>query len=710
MILKLNRTSAAPLAFSLVLACAVTNCIRAQSSNVSYEKTVVVNVDSTTGEITLRWRDGSELHGLTSNVTLTDGRLLTTDAYTRHKVINGAHEITIEHTKLGLPTLIQRVYISAEGPWVEIQAELDSSTIPIATNRFVAVQVQGERSFQTVHQDVLRVLHVPYDNDMWFRFNAVALDQPDQRVTSNEVTTIYDNASRRGFVFGSLTHDVWKTSLTIQAENGSLKDLEVFGGLQGQLGERSDTHDFVAHGIVSGRKVLSPRVMVGEFDDWRSGMDAYGKRNAELHPPLAWAGPRPLGWNSWAAYADKINRQRYIASAQFVHDKLSPEGFSRKVVYINFDAFWSSLDGVALEDAMGTVKSMKSGDGAVFEPGIYWTPFAAWGGDLDAFVEGTNGKYRYRDILLKGPDGAFLPTVDGGKPIDPTAPGTRLRTQFYIDTLAKMGFKYLKLDFLSHGALEGAHADPAIQTGTEAYNLGMQDVVKANAGRMFLSLSIAPLFPSGYGHARRLSCDTKGHISGKDQSTEYMLNALTYAWWTDESLYIIDPDHIPLGTKADEGARNLVEAQSRLLSTIISGGMILDSTRLADDPDGQAMALQVYSNRALMQVADQGKVFRPVEGDTGDAATKIFARESARGYYIAVFNYDDKEKHTIEVNLDRIDPKFKGSVARDVASGASAPMSGSNIAVDLAPSESRLIEVFGTNEGMRNESRPRTAK
>jgi alpha-galactosidase len=710
MILKLNRTSPASLVFSLALVCGATNCIRAQSSNVPYAETVAVKVDSRTGEITLRWRDGSELHGLTSNVTLTDGRSLTTDTYTGHRVISGSHQITIEHTKLGLPTLIQRVYIPAGKPWVEIQAELDSSTTSVATNRFVAVRVQGEEAFQIVHEDALRVLHVPYDNDMWFRFNAVALQQPDQRITSNEVTTIYDNASRRGFVFGSLTHDVWKTSLTVQAQNGSLKDLEVFGGLQGQPGERSDTHDFVAHGVVSGKKVLSPRVMVGEFSDWRNGMEAYGKRNAELHPPLGWAGPRPLGWNSWAAYGDKINRQRYIASAQFVHDKLSPEGFSRKVAYINFDAFWSSLDGVALEDAMATVKSMKSSDGTVFEPGIYWTPFAAWGGDLDAFVEGTNGKYRYRDILLKGPDGAFLPTVDGGKPIDPTAPGTRLRTQFYIDMLAKMGFKYLKLDFLSHGALEGVHADPAIQTGTEAYNLGMQDVLKANAGRMFLSLSIAPLFPSGYGHARRLSCDTKGHISGKDQSTEYMLNALTYAWWTDESLYLIDPDHIPLGTKADEGARNLVEAQSRLLSTIISGGMILDSTRLADDPDGQAMALQVYSNRALMKVADEGKVFRPVEGDTGDAAAKIFARQSADGYYIAVFNYDDKEKHTIQLNLDRIDSKFKGSVVRDVASGVSTPMSGSNVAVVLAPSESRLIEVSGSGEGIRSESKVRTVK
>jgi alpha-galactosidase len=710
MILKLNRPFAASLVFSLVLACALPNCIRAQSSKVSDAKTVVVNVDSTTGGITLRWRDGSELHGLTSNVTLTDGRLLTSDAYTRHRVISGTHKITIEHTKLGLPTLIQRVYIPAGRPWVEIQAELDSSTTPVATNRFVAVRVQGEGAFQIAHEDALRVLHVPYDNDMWFRFNAVALQQPDQRITSNEVSTIYDNVSRRGFVFGSLTHDVWKTSLTVHAQNGSLKDLEVFGGLQGQLGGRSDTHDFVAHGVVSGEKVLSPRVMVGEFSDWRGGMEAYGKRNAELHPPLAWVGPRPLGWNSWAAYADKINRQRYIASAQFVHDKLSPEGFSRKVVYINFDAFWSSLDGVALEDAMATVKSMRSSDGTVFEPGIYWTPFAAWTGDLDAFVEGTDGKYRYRDILLKGPDGAFLPPVDGGKPIDPTSPGTRLRTKFYIDMLAKMGFKYLKLDFLSHGALEGVHADPAIQTGTEAYNLGMQDVVKANAGRMFLSLSIAPLFPSGYGHARRLSCDTKGHISGKDQSTEYMLNALTYAWWTDESLYIIDPDHIPLGAKADEGARNLVEAQSRLLSTIISGGMILDSTRLADDPEGQAMALQVYNNRALMKIGAEGKIFRPVEGDTGDAAAKVFARQSALGYYIAVFNYDEKETHTIQVNLNRIDLQFKGSVARDVASGASAPISGSNIAVVLAPSESRLIEVSGPSERMRRESTTRRTK
>jgi alpha-galactosidase len=150
-----------------------------------------------------------------------------------------------------------------------------------------------------------------------------------------------------------------------------------------------------------------------------------------------------------------------------------------------------------------------------------------------------------------------------------------------------------------------------------------------------------------------------------------------------------------------------VEARSRLLSTIVSGGMILDSTRLADDPEGQAMALQVYNNRALMKVGDEGKVFRPVEGDTGDAAARVFARQSARGYYIAVFNYDDKEKYTLQVNLNRIDPQFKGSVARDIASGDSVPISGSDIAVVLAPSESRLLEVSGASEKMQNERRAR---
>jgi alpha-galactosidase len=141
------------------------------------------------------------------------------------------------------------------------------------------------------------------------------------------------------------------------------------------------------------------------------------------------------------------------------------------------------------------------------------------------------------------------------------------------------------------------HYDPAVQTGIQAYNAGMKLIVDLNQNRMFLSLSIAPLVPSGYGHARRLSCDIKGHIRGGDQTTEYMLNSLTYGWWTSKTLYITDLDHVVLGDKADHRARNMIEGRTRLLSAIIRGGMVLDSSRLADDPQSQEFAEFVYNSR-----------------------------------------------------------------------------------------------------------------
>jgi hypothetical protein len=404
-----------------------------------------------------------------------------------------------------------------------------------------------------------------------------------------------------------------------------------------------------------------------------------------------------MGWNSWAAYAGKINGHRYLGSAAFIRDTLVPQGFGRnKVVYINLDAFWSNLDAVQLADAVANIKAMHGPDGTHFEPGIYWTPFAYWSDDLDAYVEGTGMKYRYRDILLKAPDGSILPKVDGGLAIDPSHPGAKARITYFLKEFQRLGFQYLKLDFLSHGALEGVHFDPTIQTGIEAYNEGMKQIVDETGNRMFLSLSIAPLFPSGYGHARRLSCDTKGHISGGDQTTEYMLNSLTYGWWTDKTLYITDPDHVVLGEKADQGARSVTEGKSRLLSAIISGGMILDSSRLADDPQGRELAQSVYDNREWFAVASEGIAFRPIEGDTGNKAAAAFIRPSAHGVYVALFNYEEKLPQTITIPLARIDPTLvtvSSVSATDVASGKTLQSAHGNLSVELSPSESKLIEL-----------------
>jgi len=668
---------------------------------------VAVRYHRGTGLMDAEWRDGHKLIGIASGALLEDGSALSSSEYATHELLqtakpssaSGPLEYTVRSSSPGKPDLLQHIWMYPHTAAIAVQAELVQKTGSVGTRHFDAIVLKGADSIRLGEDSRLRILHVPFDNDMWFRYNSVPVAdlKPGQMFTGEEATAIYDNTTREALVLGSITHDTWKTAIEAHAASGKLTDLDIFGGITSPTGVRTDTHDTVPHGIVHGAHVLSPRIFIGSYSDWRDGLQAYGEANAAIQPPLKWAAGAPMGWNSWAAYADKIDDKRYLASGAFVRDTLVPEGFGdNKVVYINLDAFWSKLDAVQLADAVRIIKAMHNAQGTNFEPGIYWTPFAYWSDDVDEYVEGTNMKYRYRDILLKAPDGTFLPKVDGGRPIDPTHPGTKARAAYYMEQFEKMGFAYLKIDFLSHGALEGVHFDPAVQTGIQAYNMGMKQLATAAGSRMFLSLSIAPLFPSGYGHARRLACDTKGHIDGGDQSTEYMLNSLTYGWWTSKSLYITDADHVVLGTKADLGARSVDEGKSRLLSAIISGGMVLDSSRLADDPEGQELAKAVYSNRAWMKVGAEGKTFLPIEGDTGDQGSNVFYRPTLHGAYVAIFNLDGKKGQAFSVPLSRIEKKLTdGSSVQvaDVATGATLQAAKANLSVELAPAASTLVEL-----------------
>ena len=670
--------------------------------------TLVVEYDTHTGLIDLLWNDGHKMVNIASAAELADGTKIATSTYIRHELIAerttnipkkpSTHEISFRNSAPGIPTLVQHFWLYPGKSYVVMDAELEADDKLVGTRHFDTLVLNGKDIVAAPQNASLRVLHVPFDNDMWFRWKSIPLSEmkTGDRYTSQEVTTLYDNDSRQGIVIGSVAHDTWKTAIDFTGNKRELETLDVYGGISSPSGERSDTHDFLPHGIVSGHHVTSPRVFLGSFSDWRDGMEAFGRFNAEVNPPLRWPEGSPMGWNSWAAYADKIDEKRYLGAAKFVHDELLPEGFGRKVIYINLDAFWSRLDSVQLSDAVANIRSLSAKDGVKFEPGIYWTPFAYWSDDLDAYVEGTNMKYRYRDILLKGPDGVPLPKVDGGRAIDPTHPGALARIDYYVSHLQQLGFQYLKLDFLTHGILEGEHYDKSIQTGVQAYNMGMRELVRINHDKMFLSLSIAPLFPSGYGHARRLSCDTKGHINGENQSTEYMLNALTYGWWTDKNLFIADPDHVVLGTKADEGARSVTEGRSRLLSAVITGGMILDSSRLADDQEGQQLAKDVYRDKNYLRVASEEQVFRPIEGDTGDKATAAFVRTSKEGFYVAVFNFDDKHTQTIRVPLNRIAPLLTSKSLKaieDISSGENLPIVGETLEIKLNPSESKLLSL-----------------
>jgi alpha-galactosidase len=184
------------------------------------------------------------------------------------------------------------------------------------------------------------------------------------------------------------------------------------------------------------------------------------------------------------------------------------------------------------------------------------------------------------------------------------------------------------------GALESSvRYDSAVETGIQAYNEGMQHIVNRIAGTMFISASIAPLFPYKYAHARRVSCDTRGAAVGKILSSEYEVNSAAYGWWESGSLYALnDPDAMLFdGFPASDN-------MTRLLSAVVSGTVFLNGDDLSG-ATGQGLARTYLTNPAIDAVARLGQAFRPVEGNTGSSAPDLFVLENQGTAYLAVFNF-----------------------------------------------------------------------
>src|SRR5699024_4570104 len=257
--------------------------------------------------------------------------------------------------------------------------------------------------------------------------------------------------------------------------------------------------------------------------------------------------------------------------------------------------------------------------------GIYLSPFAFFAGDekINNEIPSCPG-HTFEEILLKDSRGNILSRVDGAVPMDVTHPLWKKYTKNILQKFAEWGFDYLKLDFLSHGAMEGCHYNKDCQTGRQAiaegYRFLKENLSEEKLGRpFFLSLSIAPLFPQGMGHARRFSCDAFGTA----EDTEYVLNALTYAWWQNGTLYQYnDPDHISLYRSFNyERTTEFGEAKARYTSAAISGTVMMLSEdfgekgifRNEDQENARIRAQELCSQREIQKIAASGISFRPAE-------------------------------------------------------------------------------------------------
>jgi hypothetical protein len=558
------------------------------------------------------WKNAKKLSAFYSGIGLDSGYVKGLAYQQRSYALAGGNQVVVTATGAGLPDLREYFTLDESNSFL---VRVEATGAHLRANWMGPIVVDAAGGVDLGVTNDLRALWVPFDNDGFQRYNAMPINSTG---IGYEVAAFYDNVSRNGLVAGAVTHDTWKTGIYFCGASNQLNQLNVYGGAK-------STWDVMPHGYMAGQVISSPVIFVGFGDDWRQTMQDYAAKNLQFAPRLSWTNGVPFGWNSWGVLQKAVSHAGVLAVSDFFRTNVNSGGLAgADTVYINLDAFWENLNQSQLADVVRHCHA--NGQHA----GIYFCPFAYFGSatDTNRYVEGTSNAWRYSDVLLRDGSGHFE-SVDGGLAMDPTHPGTRQRIQHYINLFTNWGFDYVKVDFLSHGALEGVHYDTNVTTGIQAYNRGMQDLLRTINGTMFISESIAPLFPYQYGHSRRIACDAQ---ASRIDNTEYTMNSVTGGWWLSGLYQFNDPDVMVFGHGADG-----YEQQSRLISGAVTG-IFLDGDDLTS-PTGRDAAGACLGHAAINAVARAGQTFLTMEENSGNAAEDVFLRPDGTNWLIAIFNY-----------------------------------------------------------------------
>ncbi len=581
-------------------------------------------------------------------------------------------EIEVLLTKDGLISMKQHFTFYDSTEYFLTYTELLDEN-EVASN-YIAPIVIEEGNVQNGNPLYTNFLEVPFDNDAWVEFEISNLYESG---IGHEVGAFFNPETDKGFVLGSVTHDKWKSAVEYSGEFGKIKELNVYSGANTAL-----TRDQSPHGTVKGERISSAIFFVGFYDNWKDGMYEFADINTTFTPKRkSVISSNPIGWNSWGSIQDKLSFDNAIATSDYIKNNLQQTWQSEdNVVYINLDSYWDNLTDEQMRDF---VKHCEE-NGQI--AGIYSAPFIVWWdeyGMQNNYVPGTD--ISYNDIRLKKADGTYYSNdIDGCYPLDVTHPATYIHFKTQLERLMNCGFKYIKLDFLVHGSLEGQYYDSSIETGIEAYNYAMGKVNEIIGEDVFINLSMAPIFPYNYANGRRLACDSYYSID----NTEYTLNALTYGFWQSRLYDYIDPDHIVLWGK--DGKAGEAEARSRLLSGIVSGGSFLAGDNFVNPVKNSEKAFERYEtllgNEKIIDIIKNGKPFDGEVTSKCEYAAKVFTLKDGEKTYIAVFNYGlGIERHVLDVP--------ENSVAENLFTGDKTETKNGKMSVVLAPKDCAIFEI-----------------
>lgn len=617
------------------------------------------------------------------SVVINGKEIKSTDCNTHEAAADGGH-ITFTHT--GEVTLKQDFYLS-EGA---VRTRLTVIGEGIKTNRITPLRTEAENGVFNTGSESDAFLMMPFDNDGWVEPKLCTLNSS---MTSYECAALLDTVTEEGIVIGSLEHDRWKTGIFFRGADNSVCEFEVYGGIADIM-----TRDNSPHGFTSGNEVSSPLIYIGEGKNWRDELVSFGKANTEIVPKKkCFDSHVPFGFNSWAVMETNISYSKMTGVSDYIKNNLqniwTKDGGN---VYVNMDSFWDAIvmndpamKRTDLHDALVSFVEHchKNGQRA----GIYYTPFACWHNteeDMKRSLIYDTG-YTYYDAALRSTDGTRLyGKLDGGTPLDPTHPATRYIIKKMFTDFVDMGFEYVKLDFMGHGALEGKFYDKSISTGLEAYNSGMKYILDVIGDRMFINLSIAPLFPYQYSDGRRISCDAWANI----WDIEHVLSYATFGFFEKEIYNYPDPDHLVVWGK--DGKVPLAEARSRVTTGIMMGTSFLTGDDLSSPAGNYNEARERFNtllgNSDIVAIAKLGVPFRPISVKPGRVCSDAYALENGDETYIALFNLSG-EKSTVSADVSGYG--ISDCTGRELWRNAMVQAEGGKVSFELDPHDSAVIKL-----------------
>ena len=684
----------------LIIALLPVFCAQAQQVKKSDDSLVVttptsaVAVNFKNGLVSYRFTNGVVLNNTIAYINELSAGYLATSECLVHQAATDAFDnaagkgvrIVIKHSGNSKNiTLIQQITLYQNHPYLLTNLVALGNNGPLESRDVCALAVLPQQKGSLVQPGTEpRLLDVPFDNDDWVNVLERRWEEGNKPAFSGisyEYAAVYDNARYFGLVMGSLSHDFWKTGIVYRSakQMGVIDSLKIYDGaatpddpsLPHDYGGQDGTHDQAPHGTMKGNTISSSIIYLCGAADVRTAFVNYGNANVLFNGRSEWKGSAPFYWNSFGVegvlgYEKVMMPPGVLKITDFIQTLHNFNKYSQPVLSI--DSYDQSIYTTELLASLGRYAKKKNQ-----QMGFYFIPFAmwTWKNNLNnTKIAGSD--YPIGEVLLHDKNGQPIAYKDGdwgAFALDPTHPAVRLYVINQLEKAKAIGAKFLKIDFLTAGALESTRRyNPEVRSGLQAYNYGMKmlrTLADSILGKdIFITQAISPMFPSQYAHTRFISTDVYSHLRDDQKgfphygSTEASLATGSHNWWVQGTLWPYTNMDVSIMKNFQKNPDlSEKEVKVRLFALMSMGSILGDGSdfrnKLAAD------RAQLYlDNKNLCAFFSNPQAFTPLrfaDGETPDQQLAFYLPGTAP--LLSLFNFDKQkvygqEWHRKDLGLD----------------------------------------------------------